>query len=140
MSICDKPFDNNFSRFSDLSDAETYIDAYNSECLLPKIDYVSDDIEKYMNQYTSQTTTLLNAQQTNIDTMKLYKTDYYYVMTKGIIYFVAIAIFIYFFGISNLINGIKTTGAVMKDKAITIKDTAIQMKDKIKITTDQKLS
>ena len=140
MSICDKPFDNNFSRFSDISDAESYVDDYNNQCLLPKIDYVSDDIEKYMNQYTSQTNSLLNAQQTNIDTMNLYKTDYYYVMIKGIIYFVAIAIFIYFFGISNLINGIKTTGTVIKNKAITIKDKAIEIKDKIKIATDPKLS
>jgi len=140
MSICDKPFDNNFSRFSDISDAESYVDDYNNHCLLPKIDYVSDDIEKYMNQYTSQTNSLLNAQQTNIDTMNLYKTDYYYVMIKGIIYFVAIAIFIYFFGISNLINGIKTTGTVIKNKAITIKDKAIEIKDKIKIATDPKLS
>ncbi len=140
MSICDKPFDNNFSRFSDISNAQLYIDDYNTQCLLPKIDYVSDDIAKYMNQYTSQTGTLLNAQQTNIDTMKLYKTDYYYVITKGVIYFVTIVIFIYFFGISNLINGIKTTGALMKDKANTLKDKAIQMKDQIKIATDPKLS
>jgi hypothetical protein len=140
MSICDKPFDNNFSRFSDISDAESYVDDYNNQCLLPKIDYVSDDIQKYMNQYTSQTNSLLNAQQTNIDTMNLYTTDYYYVMIKGIIYFIAIAIFIYFFGISNLINGIKTTGSVIKNKAITIKDKAIEIKDQIKIATDPKLS
>ena len=88
MNICDKPFDNNFSRFSNVSEAQSYIDNYNNQCLLPKIDYVSDDIKKYMNQYTSQTDSLLNAQQTNIDTMKLYKTDYYYVMIKGIVYFI----------------------------------------------------
>ena len=140
MNICDKPFDNNFSRFSDISNAKLYIDDYNNQCLLPKMDYVSDDIKKYMNQYTSQTDSLLNAQQTNIDTMKLYKTDYYYVMIKGIVYFIAIVIFIYFFGISNLINGIKTTGTAIKDKAITMKDKAIQIKDQIKIATDPKLS
>lgn len=135
MSICDYPFDNSFSRFSNVKHAEKYIDDYNSQCLLPKIDYVSNDIKKYMNFYTTQHDSLLTAEQTNIDTMKLYNNDYYYVMIKGIIYFIIMSIFIYYFGISNLIQGIKTTGIVLKDKAIQVKDKAIQVKDQIKVAT-----
>jgi len=139
MGICDYPFDSSFSRFSSINEAESYIDDYNTQCLLPKLDHVSDDIKKYMNQYTIQKDSLLNAQQTNIDTMKLYNNDYYYVMIKGIIYFIIMCVFIYFFGISNLIQGIKTTGAVLKDKAVVVKDKAIQLKDQVKNATQQKL-
>jgi hypothetical protein len=139
MGICDYPFDSSFSRFSSIKEAETYIDNYNTQCLLPKLDHVSSDIKKYMNQYTSQKDSLLNAQQTNIDTMKLYNNDYYYVLIKGIIYFIIMGFFIYFFGISNLIEGVKTTGAVLKDKAVVVKDKAIQLKDQVKIATQQKL-
>ena len=139
MGICDYPFDSSFSRFSSVNEGKTYIDMYNQECLVPKLDFVSNDIKKYMNQYTSQSDSLLNAQQTNIDTMKLYTNDYYYVMIKGIIYFVIMGFFIYFFGISNLIEGVKTTGGVLKDKAVIIKDKVIELKDKVKIATQQKL-
>jgi hypothetical protein len=48
-------------------------------------------------------------------------------------------IFIYMFGISNLIQGIKTTGGVLKDKAVVMKDKAIELKDKIKVSTEPKL-
>lgn len=136
MSICDRPFDNTFSRFSDISAAETYIDDYNRECLVPKIDYVSDDIKQYMNQYTTNHDSLLTAQQTNTETMQLYTNDFYYVLIKGILYFIIMALFIYFFGISNLINGIKTTGTVLKDKAVIMKDKAVEIKDKIKVTSE----
>jgi len=146
MSICDKPFDNNFSRFNDISgipnyeNAKNYIDQYNSQCLMPKIDYVSEDIKKYMNQYKHDKDELITAEQTNNDTKNLYTNDFYYVTIKGIIYFVIMAIFIYFFGISNLINRIKITGTVLKDKAVVIKDKAIELKDKIKVATEPKLS
>jgi hypothetical protein len=140
MSICDKPFDTKYTETHNKADSFKYIDDYNTQCLLPKIEYVSDDIQKYMNQYTNQNDSLLNAQQTNIDTMKMYNNDYYYVMIKGIIYFVIIGVFIYFFGISNLITGIKTTGVVLKEKAAIIKDKAIEIKDKVKDATEQKLS
>ena len=139
MGICDKAFDNNFSRFGDMKEARTYIDDYNTQCILPKLDYVTKDISKYMNQHTSENDRLFNAQQTNIDTMKLYNNDYYYVMIKGIVYFIIMGCFVYFFGISNLIQGIKTTGGILKDKAVIMKDKAIEMKDQVKIATQQKI-
>jgi DNA integrity scanning protein DisA with diadenylate cyclase activity len=139
MSICDRPFDTKYSEFHDISDSFQYIDDYNNQCLLPKIDYVSDDIKKYMNQYTTETDSLITAEQSNRDTMNLYKNDYYYVMIKGVIYFIIIVIFIYLFGINNLMNGIKTTGGILKDKAVVMKDKAIELKDKIKISTEPKL-
>jgi len=139
MSICDYPFDNSISKFSDMKQAQTYVDNYNTQCVLPRLSNVTDDIKKYMNQYNSQNDRLLNAEQTNIDTMQLYNKDYYYVMIKGIIYFIIMGCFIYFFGISNLIEGVKTTGGILKDKAVIIKDKAIEMKDQVKIATQQKL-
>ena len=71
------------------------------------------------------------ADQLNKDTMNLYMTDYYYIIIKGILYFITLGIFIYFFGIYNLIDGIKTTGDVLKDKALVIKDKALEIKDKV---------
>jgi len=139
MGICDHPFDSSFSKFSDMKEAQTYIDNYNTQCILPKLNYVTEDISKYMNQYTNENDRLINAQQTNTDTMKLYNNDYYYVMIKGIIYFIIMGCFIYFFGISNLIQGIKTTGSVLKDKAVIMKDKAIEIKDQVKIATQQKI-
>lgn len=139
MGLCDKPFDNNFSRFGDMTEARTYIDDYNAQCILPKLDYVKKDISKYMNQHTSENDRLFNAHQTNIDTMKLYNNDYYYVMIKGIVYFIIMGCFVYFFGISNLIQGIKSTGGILKDKAVIMKDKAIEMKDQVKIATQQKI-
>jgi hypothetical protein len=139
MGICDYPFDSSFSKFSNMEEAQIYIDNYNTQCVLPKLDNVTQDISKYMNQYTNENDRLANAQQTNIDTMKLYNNDYYYVMIKGIVYFIIMGCFVYFFGISNLIQGIKTTGGVLKDKAIIIKDKAIEMKEQVKLATQQKL-
>jgi hypothetical protein len=78
MSICDKPFDPKYSEFHDISDSFKYIDDYNTQCLLPKIDYVTDDIKKYMNQYTSENDSLITAEQSNKDTMNLYKNNHYY--------------------------------------------------------------
>jgi hypothetical protein len=140
MGICDYPFDSSFSKFSNMEDAQIYINNYNTQCVLPKLDYVTDDISKYMNQHTNENDRLANAQQTNIDTMKLYNNDYYYVMIKGIVYFIIMGCFVYFFGISNLIQGIKTTGGILKDKAIIIKDKAIELKEQVKIATQPKLN
>lgn len=139
MGICDKPFDNNFTRFSDMKQTQAYVDDYNAQCVLPRLNNVKEDISKYMNHHTSQNDKLIHAEQTNIDTIQLYNKDYYYVMIKGIIYFIIMGCFIYFFGISNLIEGVKTTGSVLKDKAVIIKDKAIELKDQVKIATQQKL-
>jgi hypothetical protein len=73
---------------------------------------------------------LITAEQANIETMKLYMTDYYYIVSKGIIYLIVMGCFIYFFGINNLIEGIKTSGVVIKDKAVELKDKAVELKDK----------
>ena len=138
--MCDSPFNSDFSRFNDISDAIIYIDNYNTRCLLPKIDYTTKDINKFIDQYKNENVSLITAEQTNKETMHLYTNDYYYIIFKSIIYLIVLGIFIYFFGISNLINGIKTTGVVLKDKAVNIKDKAIELKDNIKTATEQKLS
>lgn len=131
MSICDSPFNSDFSSFvanNDTGGARKYIDDYN-KCLEDKIKFVDGDMSKLINANQVQNDTLISAEQINKDTMNLYKNDYYYVMTKGIVYLLIMGIFIYFFGISNLINGIKTTGEVVKNKANVIKDTVTAIKD-----------
>ena len=139
-NICDSPFNSDFKRFNDISDAIVYMDNYNNQCLLPKIDYTTKNINKFMNQYENENNNLITAEQTNKETMHLYQNDYYYVIFKGIIYLIVLGIFIYFFGINNLINRIKTTGVVLKDKAVNIKDKAMEIKDNIKTITEPKLS
>lgn len=127
---CSVKFNPNFTNtYCSEIEAKNYVKAYNSQCLLPKLDFVQKDLNKIINQSVTNDQ-LTTATQLNNDTMKLYMNDYYYIVTKGIIYFIILGLFIYFFGISNLIEGIKTTGTVLKDKAVIMKDKAIIMKDK----------
>lgn len=109
---------------------EEYITNYN-KCLLRNIDYVKNDMDKFMNQHKKNNDKISSVEQINNDTMKTYIKDYYYVILKGIIYLITLAIFIYLFGINNLIEGIKVTGSVIKDKAIILKDKAEEIKNKI---------
>ena len=134
MSICDLPFNSDFSKFNTNNDAQgakNYIDNYN-KCLEDKISSVEGDMSKFMNMTKNQNDNLISAEQINQDTINLYRNDYYYVISKGIVYLIILGGFIYFFGISNLINGIKTTGNVVKDKAIMIKDKVVKINDAVK--------
>jgi hypothetical protein len=106
-----------------------YVNNYNN-CLLRNIDYVKNDMDKFINQHKKNNDKINSIEQINNDTMKTYIKDYYYVILKGIVYLTTLAIFIYLFGINNLIEGIKVTGTVIKDKAIILKDKAIILKDK----------
>jgi hypothetical protein len=108
-----------------------YINNYN-KCLLGNINVINKNMSKNINQYQDNNDRLTTSTEVNNDTMKMYINDYYYVITKGIIYSITLIIFIYFFGINNLIEGIKVTGTVIKDKAVMIKDKAEEMKNKIK--------
>ena len=77
MSICDLPFNSDFSRFNanDVNGAKKYIDSYN-KCLEDKIKLVDDDMSKLMNSKQSENDSLISAKQINDDTMKMYKNDY----------------------------------------------------------------
>lgn len=134
MSICDLPFNSDFSKFNannDSQGAKNYIDNYN-KCLEDKISSVEGDMSKFMNITENQNNNLISAEQMNEDTINLYRNDYYYVISKGIVYLIILGGFIYFFGISNLINGIKTTGTLVKDKAIMIKDKVVKLNNAVK--------
>ena len=147
--ICALPFNSDFTRFMKKDpnlnyskkqlnelmlqakpDIQNYIDGYNN-CLLNQINYSNDDMAKFFDLTEKQNNEILTAEQVNLDTIQLYQNDYYYVITKGIVYLIVLAIFIYVFGISQLIDGIKTTSTVIKDTAIKVKDTAINLKDKM---------
>jgi hypothetical protein len=123
MSLCDSPFNKN------LDNSLNYINAYNS-CLNDKIGSVQTNLDDNIHAYQLRKDHLITAQQVNEDTMKLYINDYYYIITKGILYLLVLGIFIYFFGINNLIQGVQITGVVVKDKAIEIKDKVIEVKNK----------
>jgi hypothetical protein len=123
MSLCDSPFNKN------LDNSLNYINAYNS-CLNDKIGSIQTTIDDSINTYQLRTDYLNTARQVNEDTMKLYINDYYYTITKGILYLLVLGIFIYFFGINNLIQGVQITGVVVKDKAIAMKDKVIEVKNK----------
>jgi len=131
MSICDLPFNSDFSGFNAKNDEESvkkYVDDYN-KCLEDKIKSMNSNVSKIMNSSTNKNDAFTSAEQINDDTMKLYTNDYYYVVTKGIVYLLIMGGFIYFFGISNLINGIKTTGELVKNKVNVIKKTVNVIKD-----------
>lgn len=122
-SLCDTPFN------KILDNSLNYINAYNS-CLNDKLSHVQKDMDTIMSDYKLRSDNLITAEQVNEDTMILYKNDYYYIITKSIVYLSILGIFIYFFGINNLIQGVEITGNVVKDKAIAIKDKAIEIKNK----------
>ena len=127
--ICDKPFDSNFSNLTTpevMKKAGEY-----KECLNKKITAVRVSIDKMINQYQIRNDNLSTAEEANNETMKLYVKDYYYVVSKGILYLIVMGCFIYFFGINNLVQGIKTTSEVIKDKAVAMKDKAVELKDKV---------
>ena len=129
MSICDKPFDSNFSQ---LTTAEVMKNAGEYKaCLNKKIEDVRVRMNKMINQYQNRNDNLSTAEEANNETMKMYVKDYYYVVSKGILYLIVMGCFIYFFGINNLVEGIKTTGEVIKDKAVVMKDKAVELKDKV---------
>jgi hypothetical protein len=123
MDICDFSF--NVNRISQ----DNYVKDYN-ECLNNKIKNLNDKTNTFMNKYQEENNDLITSEETNIDTMKMYANDYYYVIIKAILYVIVLGIFIYFFGISNLIQGTKTAGIVIKDKVVEIKDKAVEIKDK----------
>lgn len=127
-SICDKPFDSDFSRLTTeqvMNSAAEY-----KSCLNKKTNEVRVRLDKMINQYQNRNDNLSTAEEANSETMNLYMKDYYYVLSKGVLYLIVMGCFIYFFGINNLVEGIKTTGEVIKDKAVIIKDKAVELKDK----------
>jgi hypothetical protein len=131
MSVCDTPFNTDFSGFNatnDTDDLKKYVHEYN-KCLEDKINSINGNMTKIMRASNNPNDAFASAEQINEDTMKLYTNDYYYVITKGIVYLLIMGGFIYFFGISNLINGIKTTGELVKNKVNIIKKTANVIKD-----------
>ena len=88
MSVCDLPFNSDFSKFNatkDVIGAKKYVDNYN-KCLEDKIKLVDADMSKLIDTNQTKNHTLISAEQITDDTMKMYINDYYYVMTKGIVY------------------------------------------------------
>jgi hypothetical protein len=128
MSICDTPFNTDFRNLT-RDQVKKYADEYKG-CLNKKIEDVKKRLALLINQYQTRNNKLITAEQANIETMNLYMTDYYYIISKGILYLIVMGCFIYFFGINNLIEGIKTSSVVIKDKAVQLKDKAVELKDK----------
>jgi len=92
-----------------------------TQCIQSQLQCVTNNI--YTTTHNEDNDKFITSTQLNTDSMNMYLTDYYYVMIKGILYFVILALFIYFYGISNLLENIKMTTSSVKDKAIQIKDT-----------------
>ena len=150
---CTVPFNSDFTRFlnkdpnmnyskkelnelmnNSIPNINKYIDGYNN-CILSKIQYRNDNMSKFFDQSQRRNSELTTAEQVNLETIQLYQNDYYYVIIKCIIYLIVLGVFIYMFGIRELVEGIKTTTSVtttaVKDAAIKVKDTAINVKDKL---------
>jgi hypothetical protein len=109
---------------TDTGDADRLLRAQ-SECIKAQLNCVSDNLNKLIDFEKNVNKDIDLVNQLNEDSMNMYSKDYYYIVIKGILYFIILALFIYFYGIFNLIQNIKTT-------AITVKDTAIKVKDSIK--------
>jgi hypothetical protein len=96
-----------------------------SKCIQEQLKCVTKNINSSLENENKGNDQIITALQLNNDSMTMYTTDYFYVIIKGILYFIILGLFIYFYGIYNLLENIKTT-------AVTVKDTAIKVKDSIK--------
>ena len=106
-----------------------------AKCIQTQLGCLSNNINNISENESNDK--LKTATQLNNDSMNMYTTDYFYIIVKGIIYFIILASFIYFYGIYNLLENIKTTASTVSEKAIKVKDAiknkAIQIKEEIPI-------
>lgn len=108
-----------------------------SKCIQAQLKCVTENINVSLQNENKGNDKVITAIQLNNDSMSMYRTDYFYVIIKGIIYFIILALFIYFYGIYNLLENIKTTAVTVKDTAIKVKDT---IKNKVNDVNDVKVN
>jgi len=68
----------------------------------------------------------------NNNSMSIYINDYWYVIIKSIIYSLVLILFIYFYGITNLIENIKTSASTIKEQVVKVKDKIVDIKQVVK--------
>lgn len=132
MSICESPFELIDSTSTDsliIDKNKKYINDYEI-CMNNKLNNIQGKIDNIVSQKQLYNDEIITAEQVNNDTMDLYINDYYYIIIKSILYLIILGGFIYLFGINNLIERIKITSTVVKDKTINVKNKAIELKNK----------
>ena len=67
----------------------------------------------------------------NNNSMNIYISDYWYIVIKALTYSFILIIFIYFYGIINLIETIKTSAITIKEQTVKVKNKVIEIKDKV---------
>ena len=107
-----------------------------SKCIQAQLKCVTENINVSLQNENKGNDKVITAIQSNNDSMSMYRTDYFYVIIKGIIYFIILALFIYFYGIYNLLENIKITAITVQNNVIKVKDSiknkAIEVKDTVK--------
>lgn len=103
---------------------ENEVDGLITECNLSNDADVSTDVIK---SYDDKIKLYESAHEQNKDSTMQYLNDYYYIIFKSVIYIVVLGIVIYFFGISKLIESVKTSATFIKEKIKTVKEKVEQV-------------
>ena len=96
------------------------------DCVKNRI--MDENISLLLNKFGKDKDNIDTMNEINNNTMYIYLNDYYYIIIKAILYSLILILFIYFYGIRTLIENIKVSATVVKDKGIKLKD---NIKDKM---------
>jgi hypothetical protein len=125
LNIATNELLNEYNKLTSLNDQIAF-----GECVA-NLSQTNADYEQLFNIYTINTKNYENVSELNNSSMNLYINDYWYIIVKAIVYSIVLVVFVYFYGIRNLIEHIKTSATTITEKTLSVKDKLVEMKDKV---------
>jgi len=125
LNIATNELLNEYNKLTNLNDQIAF-----GECVA-NLSQTNADYEQLFNIYTINTKNYENVSELNNSSMNLYINDYWYIIVKAIVYSIVLVVFVYFYGIRNLIEHIKTSATTITEKTLIVKDKLVEMKDKV---------
>ena len=83
-------------------------------------------LDDLLETYNDKLNNYETVNEMNNNSMSMYINDYWYVIVKSIVYTIVLLIFIYFYGISNIIENVKTSANTIKEQTIKVKDKIVK--------------
>lgn len=90
-----------------------------------------NNLTQLLDTYNNTLNNYETVNELNKNSMSIYINDYWYIIVKSIIYSLVLLLFIYFYGITNIIESIKTSAVTIKDQTIKVKDKIVEVKEQI---------
>uniref|UniRef100_A0A6C0ET65 Uncharacterized protein n=1 Tax=viral metagenome TaxID=1070528 RepID=A0A6C0ET65_9ZZZZ len=85
-----------------------------------------NDLVDLLDTYNDKLNNYETVNELNNNSMYIYINDYWYVIVKSIVYSLVLLIFIYFYGISNIIENVKSSANTIKEQTIKVKDKIVK--------------